>query len=142
MRQRSGRQIGVLQATCVVALLLIVSCTHTADPPLAPDSSGGNVFVAYDEPPIPIGGFAAIQNDLIYPEAARNAGIEGRVAVQVLVDSTGEAIDLKVLQRLGYGCDQEALRVLLTQQWLPAMQRDKPVKVWVVASVDFALTDD
>ena len=109
-------------------------------PPPPPDDEGDMIFVAFDEPPTPIGGFMAIQKALKYPEIARKAGIEGRVTVHVLVSEKGEVVRTKILQSLGHtGCDDAAVNAIKKVRWNPAMQRDKPVKVWVAIPVIFRL---
>jgi protein TonB len=109
-------------------------------PPPPPDEEGDMIFVAFDEPPTPIGGFMAIQKALRYPEIARKAGIEGRVTVHVLVSEKGEVVRTKILQSLGHtGCDDAAVNAIKKVRWNPAMQRDKPVKVWVAIPVIFRL---
>ncbi len=109
-------------------------------PPPPPDDEGDMVFVAFDEPPTPIGGFIAIQKALKYPEIARKAGIEGRVTVHVLVSEKGEVVRTKILQSLGHtGCDDAAVNAIKKVRWNPAMQRDKPVRVWVAIPVIFRL---
>jgi protein TonB len=107
-------------------------------PPKADESS--NIFVAYDEAPEPIGGFAAIQRNLEYPEIARKAGIEGRVIVNVLVNTDGRVEETKILKSLGHsGCDEAAIKAIRSVRWKPAKQRDRPVKVWVGIPVIFKL---
>ncbi len=109
-------------------------------PPPPEEDDGMNIFVAYDEPPSPIGGFGAIQRSLKYPEIARKAGIEGRVIVQVLVSEKGQVIDTRVIKSLGHsGCDDAAVHAIRSVKWKPALQRDKPVKVWVAIPVIFRL---
>jgi len=109
-------------------------------PPPPPEDDGDMVFVAFDEPPTPIGGFRAIQKALKYPEIARKAGIEGRVTIHVLVSEKGEVVKTKILQSLGHtGCDQAAVNAIKKVKWNPAMQRDKPVRVWVAIPVIFRL---
>jgi len=109
-------------------------------PPPPPEDEGDMVFVAFDEPPTPKGGFRSIQKALKYPEIARKAGIEGRVTIHVLVSEKGEVIRTKILQSLGHsGCDQAAVNAIEKVKWNPAMQRDKPVKVWVAIPVIFRL---
>ena len=109
-------------------------------PPPPPEDEGDMVFVAFDEPPTPKGGFRAIQKALKYPEIARKAGIEGRVTIHVLVSEKGEVIKTKILQSLGHtGCDQAAVNAIKKVRWNPAMQRDKPVRVWVAIPVIFRL---
>ncbi|MBD3377063.1 TonB family protein [candidate division KSB1 bacterium] len=97
-------------------------------------------FLVVDEYPQPIGGFAAIQNHLKYPEMARRAGIEGRVIIQVIIDEKGNVISTNVIKSLGNnGCDQAAIKAIRSVKWKPAMQRDKPVRVSISIPVLFTL---
>jgi len=66
-------------------------------PPPPPEDEGDMIFVAFDEPPTPKGGFRSIQKALKYPEIARKAGIEGRVTVHVLVSEKGIVVKTKIL---------------------------------------------
>lgn len=109
-------------------------------PPPPTDEEAATIFVPYDEPPQPIGGFAAIQSNLKYPEIARKAGVEGRVMVHVQIDEKGNVVNTKILVSLGNnGCDEAAIDAIKSVKWKPAMQRDRPVKVWVAIPVVFKL---
>lgn len=101
-------------------------------------------FIPYDHPPEPIGGFEAIQQNLIYPELAKRAGIEGSVYLQVLVSETGQVEDVKVLKSLGLnnGLDEAAIEAIKKVQWHPARQKDKPVKTWISIPVRFKIDKD
>jgi len=109
-------------------------------PPPPTDEDAATIFVPYDEPPQPLGGFAAIQRKLKYPEIARKAGVEGRVMVHVQIDENGAVCNTKILVSLGNnGCDEAAVDAIRSVKWKPAMQRDRPVKVWVAIPVVFKL---
>ena len=109
-------------------------------PPPPTDEDAATIFVPYDEPPQPIGGFAAIQRNLVYPEIARKAGVEGKVTVHVQIDEKGKVVNTKILKSLGNnGCDEAAVDAIKSVRWKPAMQRDRPVKVWVAIPVVFKL---
>lgn len=113
-----------------------------APPPPPPEEEDDDaiVFVPYDEPPTPIGGFAAIQKKLQYPEIARKAGVEGRVLVYAQVDEEGSVQRTRVIQSLGpNGCDEAAIAAIKAVKWKPAKQRDRSVKVWIAVPVDFKL---
>lgn len=99
------------------------------------------VFIPYDEPPFPIGGYAAILANLKYPEIAKKAGIEGRVVVGVLIDEKGNPIKTQVLKGAGVnlGLEEAAQAAVMAVKWKPAKQRDRPVKVWVSIPVRFSL---
>jgi protein TonB len=73
-----------------------------------------------------------------YPEIARKAGITGTVTVQVLVNKKGkvEAVDiLKGNEVLHEAARKAAWKWTFT----PAIQNDKPVKVWVALPFRFQL---
>jgi len=78
-----------------------------------------------------------------YPELARRAGIEGQVFVRVLVGEDGRVIRAEI-----YGARPAEVKDVLgpaaleaAQQFVftPGMQRDKPVKVWVMIPFQFRL---
>ena len=96
-------------------------------------------FVEYDAPPMPVGGFIAIQKNLIYPEPARKAGIEGRVLVYVQIDSSGRMTTARVVQSPDESLDQAALAALEKTVWQPAKKETRPVSVWIAIPVDFKL---
>ena len=109
-------------------------------PEAPPEDENANIFVAFDTPPEPIGGFRAIQSKLKYPDIARKAGIEGRVIVNVLVGTDGTVKDTKILRSLGHtGCDEAAVDAIKAIRWRPAKQRDRAVQVWVGIPVIFKL---
>ncbi len=109
-------------------------------PPPPAEDEAAQFFVAYDEPPEPIGGFAAIQAKLVYPEIARKAGIEGTVTVYAQINEKGEVINTRILVPLGNsGCNEAAVAAIKAVKWKPAKQRDKPVTVWVSIPVRFKL---
>ncbi len=120
-----------------------IDLSELPPPPPPPEDEideSAQIFVAYDEPPEPIGGFAAIQKNLVYPEIARKAGVEGRVYVQVIVDEKGNVVSANVTKSLGNnGCDEAAIAAIKSVKWRPAKQRDKPVKVSVGIPVVFKL---
>ncbi len=98
------------------------------------------VFVIVEQPPQLIGGLAALQQKIQYPEIARKAGIEGRVFVQFIVNSKGEVENPVVTRGIGGGCDQEALRVIKEAKFRPGMQRGRTVNVRYSMPILFRLT--
>ena len=109
-------------------------------PPPAPPDSDVPVFIPFDSAPEPIGGYGAIQKNLVYPEAARKAGVEGRVMVWVNVDPHGDVKRMQLMKSLGYsGCDEAAMNAIKSVKWKPAIDEDKSISVWVAVPVDFRL---
>ena len=97
-------------------------------------------FIPFDDPPSPIGGFVAIQKNVIYPEAAQNAGIEGTVIIQSFVDENGVVEKCKVLKGIpDSGLNEAAINALKKTMFKPAKHRDKNVGVWISIPVAFKL---
>jgi protein TonB len=77
---------------------------------------------------------------LIYPELAKENGVQGRVSVSFLVNTDGTVSDVKVLRGVDASLDKEAIRVISSSpKWQPGRQRGKPVKVRYVFPVIFQL---
>ncbi len=75
-----------------------------------------------------------------YPQAARDAGIEGRVLLQFIVNEDGSISDATVLRGIGGGCDAEALSVVKQMpKWKAGRQNGKAVKVLFRLPVVFTL---
>ncbi|MGD1890917.1 MAG: energy transducer TonB [Cyclobacteriaceae bacterium] len=53
-----------------------------------------------------------MQTNLRYPEEARQQEIEGAVKVQFIVDAEGNPADFTIKKSLGYGCDEESIRLI------------------------------
>lgn len=104
------------------------------------------VFVTVEEQPTYPGGMEAWRKHqgttLQYPKEAKANGIEGSVFVSFIVDKTGELRDMQVVKGIGYGCDEEALRVLLeSENWLPGKQQGQEVNARMQMRINFKLTD-
>jgi periplasmic protein TonB len=103
------------------------------------ESAEPQYFVAVEDMPEPIGGIAAIQQKIVYPEIAKRAGIEGRVYVKAFVDENGTVTKVEVEKGLGAGCDEAAEKAVKETKFKPGKQRGKPVKVQVVIPIVFKL---
>lgn len=102
------------------------------------------VFEAFDEAPRPVGGFADIQKNLIYPESARKAGIEGKVVVYAKIGADGALLDTFVGKSLiqDSSCEAAALEAIKKVKWQPAIKDGKPISVWVTVPVKFRLSKE
>jgi protein TonB len=96
-------------------------------------------FVAVEEMPEPIGGIAAIQQLITYPEIAKRAGVEGKVYVLAFVDEKGNVTNAKIIKGIGAGCDEAAIDAVLQTRFKPGKQRGTPVKVQVSIPIVFKL---
>jgi len=96
-------------------------------------------FMAVEEMPAPIGGIAAIQKRIIYPEIAKRAGVQGRVYIKAFVDETGTVKKAEVIKGIGAGCDEAAIAAVMKTKFKPGKQRGKPVRVQVSIPILFKL---
>ena len=96
-------------------------------------------FVAVEEMPEPIGGIAAIQSLIEYPEIAKRAGVEGKVYVLAFIDENGDVVSTKIPKGIGAGCDEAALYAVKQTKFKPGRQRGTPVKTQVSIPIVFKL---
>lgn len=108
-------------------------------PPQGDDDDKEDFFVVVENMPELIGGMAALQKNIRYPEMARKAGIEGRVIVQFIVNEEGKVENPRVIRGIGGGCDEEALRAVSNALFKPGRQRGIPVRVQYSLPVIFKL---
>ncbi len=111
-------------------------------PPQPPDEDD---IVKNYNPARPIYGQKAfnqhVKENLIYPDAAATENIRGRVLVEFTVTAEGDLKDIKVLKGLGYGCDEEAIRLVKTgprwQARRTGIDRSTPVDSKVKVRIRF-----
>ena len=78
--------------------------------------------------------------NLVYPEIAKRAEVEGKVILSFVVDKSGNIVDIKVLKSIGAGCDEEAMRILkIMPVWIPGKQNGNPVFTRINIPVVFKL---
>lgn len=104
--------------------------------------NGEDVFIVVEQMPSPIGGLESIYNNIRYPDAAREAGVEGRVVVQFLVDKEGNVVDPFILRGIGYGADEIALEAVKDAKFTPGVQRGVPVNVVLQLPIVFRLAEE
>ena len=102
-------------------------------------------FQLVEEKPSFMGGDANefskwVTQRLVYPEIAKENGVQGRVTLQFTVESDGRVTNVKVLRGVDSSLDQEAVRVVSSSpRWTPGKQRDRAVRVTYTFPVIFQL---
>ena len=77
---------------------------------------------------------------VIYPEIAKENGVQGRVMLQFTVMRDGTVGKVKVLRGVDSSLDKEAVRVVSSSpKWTPGKQRDRAVNVTYTFPVIFQL---
>ena len=81
-----------------------------------------------------------LSENIVYPQQAREAGIEGRVMVGFIVESDGEITNVKVLRSIDPVLDEEAIRVIkMMPKWNPGKLQGKAVRVQYQVPITFSL---
>lgn len=84
-----------------------------------------------------------LAKNITYPVAAQKANISGRAFVKFIVKKDGEIENVVVLKGIGYGCDEEAVRVIKPMpKWVPGQQNGKPVNVFCNLPIVYKLDDN
>lgn len=107
-----------------------------------PTEEEDEIFLVVEEFPEPHGGIATfyeyVAENLKYPRQARREGIKGKVFLQFIIDKDGSLTNVKVVKGIGFGCDEEAVRVVSSApRWKPGKQRGKAVKVKMTLPIKF-----
>ena len=74
-----------------------------------------------------------------YPSEAKQAGIQGQVVLQFVVDESGRAQDIQVLSSPNDMLAEAAVNALEEKSFEPAMQNGEPVKMRMSQPVTFRL---
>ncbi|MCH5719982.1 energy transducer TonB [Niabella hibiscisoli] len=62
--------------------------------------------------------------------------------IQFIVDTKGNVSDVKALTNVGYGLEEEAIRVIKQSgKWKPAIMHGKPVKAYRKQPITFQVTE-
>lgn len=104
----------------------------------------GEIFSVVEQQPEFPGGLIALErylaNSLRYPADAQKAHVEGYVFVQFVVNETGAIQQLRVLRGIGFGCNEEAVRVVSQMpKWIPGKQLGRAVAVQYNLPIQFVL---
>ena len=147
----TGRIKYALFAPLAIALLLAsnISCTSSdvdSTPASTPamEVDENHVFEIVEEGAEFPDGMAAclkwMTENLDYPTAASEAGIQGRVYVSFVVQKDGSLTDIKIARGVHPTLDEEAIRVVKKMpKWKPGRQNGKNVSVRATVPVNFKL---
>ncbi len=102
------------------------------------------IFVFVEEFPSFPGGEEALykylNDNLQYPDMARDNNITGKVVIRFVVEKDGSITKAAIAREIGGGCGKEALRVVNSMpKWKPGKQSGKAVRTEFTLPVDFQL---
>lgn len=82
-----------------------------------------------------------LSKNIHIPAEAKGADKPLRVFLTFVVEKDGTLSDIKIMRGAGYGCDEEAVRVIkLSPKWNPGKQDGKPVRQQYTIPVVFKTT--
>ena len=121
----------LLATLSVLAILLMSNTTATAqDKKTANDKVLEKAEVMPEFPGGEQAMYDFVNKNVVYPEEAKEKEIAGRVIVSFIIEKDGSINEAKVVQGIGGGCDEEAVRVVKAMpKWKPGTEKGKPVRV-------------
>lgn len=101
-----------------------------------------DVFTVVEHRPRYTGGFQAMRryldNQLRYPYLAAKLNISGKVYVMFIVEIDGQLTQVETIKGLGFGCDEEALRVVKSMpRWQPGKRLGRATRARCYVPIPF-----
>ena len=85
---------------------------------LQPEFPGGNQIL-----------FSFISKNFKYTDEMKENELKGKVIASFVIEKDGSISDIKVIQSIGYGTDNEVIRVLKSMpKWIPGIQKGRKVR--------------
>ncbi len=116
---------------------------HGANPSLSSNHLPEFMLVSDEMPHFPGGKHALyeyISKNINYPKAAEKNKIEGKVHLRFIIMADGSISNIDVVKSLGYGCDEEAIRLLRSMpKWEAGKQGETHVNVLSSMMIAFRL---
>ena len=85
----------------IIGLKKAKKISDAPPPPLSEEDEESPIFIKHDVEPEVVGGYAAIQGNITYPELALRAGVEGRAMIWAKIGTNGKILATKVMRSLG-----------------------------------------
>jgi periplasmic protein TonB len=81
-----------------------------------------------------------VSQNVVYPQGALAAFVQGRVFVQFVIEKDGSISNVKVLRSVDPELDKEAIRVIeASPKWTPGKQQGRPVRVFFTFPITFMI---
>ncbi|PBQ31592.1 hypothetical protein CNR22_07370 [Sphingobacteriaceae bacterium] len=80
-----------------------------------------------------------VLSELEYPKLAIEKSVEGTVIVEFVVETNGYVTGVNLKKGLGAGCGEEALRIIKSTKWQPAILNNRLVRYKTTYPITFSL---
>lgn len=72
-----------------------------------------------------------LQKKLEYPQRAEQLGAAGKVSLLFVVNTSGQPVDVEILQSVEYSLDEVALKIIRdSPNWIPALKNGKAINAY------------
>ena len=105
---------------------------HLLDPP---------TITAFTPKEVDVKAEITTRPDATYTREARRVGVQGIVALKILLLADGKLDRVRVVRRLPYGLTENAIRAACEIKFKPAMKTGSPVAQWVDVQYGFRLAE-
>jgi hypothetical protein len=123
-------------------LLLVFFATHLVSP-FMENLNAQSCQANPDDPSYP-GGIEKMSEFIIrnLNDSIKNAGVDGRVIMSLLVDTTGNLKEVIVMHGINPAIDKEVVRIFnLMPKWNPALQKGKKIEKKIIFPFRFELPE-
>ncbi len=127
-----------------VLTISLMSCSIFKKEPKVESVDINKVYTVVEKQPEYPGGadamFSYLGKTIKYPQAAKEAGVKGKVYVSFVIERNGSISNIKVLRGIGSGCDEEGIKAVKNMpNWTPGEIRNQTVRVQYVLPINFSL---
>lgn len=117
--------------------------TEVIEEPKVEEEQPMNIAMVEQKPQFPGGEgemYKWLGANIVYPPAAAEEGVSGRVVVEFVVGKDGSITNVRVVRPRHPALDKEAVRVVKAMpKWIPGRNNGQPVKVTYTLPVTFKL---
>ena len=80
-----------------------------------------------------------IYSNLQFPAEAQEREIQGTVRVSFVIETNGNVSNLSIVNSVGGGCDNEAIRLIQGTHWIPGIKDGKYVRSYNMQDITFRI---
>ncbi|HET7755311.1 MAG TPA: energy transducer TonB [Anaeromyxobacteraceae bacterium] len=75
----------------------------------------------------------------LYPDEARRDGLQAKVRLQLLVDTSGRVSDVRIVRPAGHGFDEAAAALARRFLFEPGRRDGRPAAMWITLTYSFEI---
>lgn len=80
-----------------------------------------------------------IMSNLKYPELAIKQNVTGIVKMSFIIETNGKISNVEIVNSVGAGCNEEAVRILRMLKWMPGVYNNRAVRTRTTLTISFNL---